>query len=128
VPGCHCVATLSPYSAIVCFAVASSRLAKYCNRIMARELRFAELVTLRQTPSTAKHTTFMTVEDETGIVQVIVWNRVAQEYRAAFLGGSLLEIRGTFQHESGVKNVIALPLFDHTQWLGVLRVPSRAFH
>jgi error-prone DNA polymerase len=92
------------------------------------EVRFAGLVTLRQSPSTAKHTTFMTVEDETGIVQVIVWNRVAQEYRAAFLGGSLLEIRGTFQHESGVKNVIALALFDHTQWLGVLRVPSRDFH
>jgi error-prone DNA polymerase len=92
------------------------------------EVRFVGLVTLRQTPGTAKHTTFMTVEDETGIVQVIVWNSVAQAYRAAFLGASLMEIRGTFQHESGVKHVIALALFDHTRWLGVLKVPSRDFH
>ena len=92
------------------------------------EVRFVGLVTLRQSPSTAKHTTFMTLEDETGIVQVIVWNQVAQTYRAAFLGASLLEIRGTFQHESSVKNVVALALFDHTRWLGVLRVPSRDFH
>lgn len=92
------------------------------------DVRFVGLVTLRQSPSTAKHTTFVTLEDETGIVQVIVWNRVAQEYRDAFLGGSLLEVRGTFQHESGVKHIIALALFDHTEWLGVLRVPSRDFH
>ena len=92
------------------------------------DVRFAGLVTLRQSPSTAKHTTFMTVEDETGIVQVIVWNSVAQQYRRAFLGGSLLEVRGTFQHESGVKHLIAQALFDHTAWLGVLRVPSRDFH
>ncbi|GFE82462.1 error-prone DNA polymerase [Steroidobacter agaridevorans] len=92
------------------------------------DVRFVGLVTLRQSPSTAKHTTFMTVEDETGIVQVIVWNHVAQDYRAAFLGSSLLEVRGKFQHESGVKHLIALALFDHTRWLGVLKVPSRDFH
>ena len=92
------------------------------------DIRFVGLVTLRQTPGTANHTTFMTVEDETGIVQVIVWNRVAQQYRAAFLGASLIEVRGTFQHESGVKHLIALALFDHSHWLGVLRVPSRDFH
>ena len=92
------------------------------------DIRFVGLVTLRQSPGTAKHTTFMTVEDETGIVQVIVWNRVAQQYRAAFLGASLIEVRGTLQHESGVKHLIALALFDHSHWLGVLRVPSRDFH
>ncbi|MFC4311590.1 error-prone DNA polymerase [Steroidobacter flavus] len=92
------------------------------------EVRYVGLVTLRQSPSTAKHTTFMTVEDETGIVQVIVWNSVAQDFRAAFLGSSLMEVRGTFQHESGVKHVIAQALFDHTRWLGVLKVPSRDFH
>jgi error-prone DNA polymerase len=92
------------------------------------EVRFVGLVTLRQAPSTAKHTTFVTMEDETGIVQVIVWNGVAQKYRAAFLGGSLLEVQGIFQHESDVKHVIARALFDHTRWLGVLKVPSRDFH
>jgi error-prone DNA polymerase len=92
------------------------------------EVRFVGLVTLRQAPSTAKHTTFVTMEDETGIVQVIVWNGVAQKYRAAFLGASLLEVRGMFQHESNVKHVIAQALFDHSGWLGVLKVPSRDFH
>ncbi len=92
------------------------------------EVRFAGLVTLRQTPSTAKQTTFMTLEDETAIVQVIVWNSVAQQFRAAFLNSALLEVRGTFQDQSGVKHVIAAALFDHTPWLGVLRVPSRDFH
>ena len=92
------------------------------------EIRFVGLVTLRQSPGTAKHTTFMTLEDETGIVQVIVWNQVAQAHRAAFLGSSLLEVRGKFQHETGVKHLIAHALFDHTRWLGLLRVPSRDFH
>lgn len=92
------------------------------------DVRFAGIVTLRQTPSTAKQTTFMTIEDETAIVQVIVWNSVAQQFRAAFLSGSLLEVQGTFQSQSGVKHVIATALFDHTSWLGVLRVPSRDFH
>lgn len=91
------------------------------------EVRFVGLVTLRQSPSTAKHTTFMTLEDETGIVQVIVWNHVAQQFRAAFLGASLLEVRGIFQHESRVKHLIAQALFDYSHWLGVLRVPSRDF-
>ncbi|WP_129778608.1 error-prone DNA polymerase [Peristeroidobacter soli] len=92
------------------------------------EVRFCGLVTLRQAPSTAKHTTFVTMEDETGIVQVIVWHGVAQKYRAAFLGASLLEVRGVFQTESNVKHLIAQALFDHTRWLGVLKVPSRDFH
>lgn len=92
------------------------------------EVRFVGLVTLRQAPSTAKHTTFVTMEDETGIVQVIVWNGIAQKYRAAFLGGSLLEVRGVFQHENNVGHVIAQALFEHTRWLGVLKVPSRDFN
>jgi error-prone DNA polymerase len=91
-------------------------------------VRSAGLVLLRQTPGTAHNTTFMTLEDETGEVNVIVWSHVAEQYRVPFLQSQLLEVHGKLQHESGVTHVIAETLIDRSAWLGQLQVSARNFH
>ena len=72
-----------------------------------RHVRVAGLVLVRQSPGTAHNTTFMTLEDETGVVNVIVWSSIADKYRRAFLQAQLLEVGGQLQHEKGVMHVIA---------------------
>jgi error-prone DNA polymerase len=92
-----------------------------------QHVRVAGLVLFRQSPGTAHDTTFITLEDETGQVQLIVWSRVSQLYRKPFLQASLLEVGGRLQHEKGVTHVIAEDLVDRSGWLGSLRAPSRDF-
>ncbi|HEY6642448.1 OB-fold nucleic acid binding domain-containing protein, partial [Povalibacter sp.] len=93
-----------------------------------RPVRFAGIVNVRQSPGTANNTTFMTLEDETGDVNIIVWSRVAQDYRSAFLSSQLLEVHGELQRESGVMHLIAKSLYNRSDWLGQLQVQSRDFH
>jgi error-prone DNA polymerase len=88
----------------------------------------AGLVLIRQSPGTARNTTFITLEDETGQINLIVWNTIAQQYRQPFLQARLLEVHGKIQHESGVTHLIADRLVDRTAWLGSLRADSRDFH
>jgi error-prone DNA polymerase len=88
----------------------------------------AGLVLLRQSPGTANNTTFMTLEDESGEVNVIVWQSVAAKYRVPFLQSQLLEVTGTVQHESGVTHLIAESMRDRSTWLGLLHVSARNFH
>jgi error-prone DNA polymerase len=90
-------------------------------------VRIAGLVLIRQSPGTAHNTTFMTIEDETGVVNVIVWESIASKYRKPFLQSQLLEIVGRLQHEKGVMHVIAEDLVDRSAWLGNLRSPPRDF-
>lgn len=93
-----------------------------------RPVRYTGIVNVRQSPGTANNTTFMTLEDETGEMNVIVWSRVAQEYRTAFLSAQLLEVRGELQRENGVMHLIAKELVDRSAWLGQLQIPARNFH
>jgi error-prone DNA polymerase len=90
-------------------------------------VRTAGLVLVRQSPGTAHNTTFMTLEDETGVVNVIVWGSIAEKYRQPFLQAQLLEVGGRLQHEKGVMHVIAEDLVDRSAWLGSLRAPARDF-
>lgn len=69
----------------------------------------------------------MTLEDETGVVNVIVWGSIAEKYRRPFLQAQLLEVGGRLQHEKGVMHVIAEDLVDRSGWLGSLRAPARDF-
>jgi error-prone DNA polymerase len=92
-----------------------------------RRIRYAGIVNVRQSPGTAHNTTFMTLEDETGEVNVIVWSSVAQKFRTAFLSAQLLEVHGKLQHESGVMHLIAEQLADRSPWLGQLQVSARNF-
>jgi error-prone DNA polymerase len=86
------------------------------------------LVITRQRPSSAAGVVFVTIEDETGYLNLIVWERVAVRQRAVLLGAALLGVRGVVQKEGQVLHVIAEELFDYGQWLGSLPVKSRDFH
>jgi len=88
----------------------------------------AGLVITRQRPGSAGGVTFVTMEDETGYVNLIVWNRVALEQRAALLESRLLEVHGTLQREGDVQHVIAQRLINLSAMLGDLTVASRNFH
>ena len=91
-------------------------------------VRTAGLVITRQRPGSAGGVTFVTLEDETGHVNLIVWERVATAYRAALLGARLLEVGGRLQRQGDVLHVIARRLRDRSALLGELVVASRDFH
>lgn len=95
------------------------------------------IVMLRQQPSTAKGTMFLTLEDETGSINVIVWKSLRQTQRTETLHARLLAVHGTWQRseEDGapegfgqVRNLIAASLEDLTPLLGRLGTASRDFH
>src|SRR6266404_66367 len=88
----------------------------------------AGLVITRQRPGSASGVIFITMEDETGYVNLIVWNRVAVAQRAALLESRLLEVHGTLQREGDVQHVIAQRLINLSAMLGDLTVASRNFH
>ena len=71
------------------------------------ELRYAGLVICRQKPGTANGVLFMTLEDETGTVNVVVWDRVWQKFRATILIHRFLGVRGKIQSEQGVVHLVA---------------------
>ncbi len=87
----------------------------------------AGIVITKQRPGTASGVTFVTLEDEAGHVNVIVWKTVAAQYRAALLNAKLMGVRGELQIEGKVIHVIARQLVDHTEMLGDLEVKSRDF-
>ena len=89
--------------------------------------RASGLVTHRQRPETAKGVVFVTLEDETGAVNVIVWPQIAQAQRQALLGARLLTVYGVWQSEGAVRHLIARRLVDHTGLLQGLSAPSRDF-
>ncbi|MEN9773969.1 MAG: hypothetical protein RL322_1039 [Pseudomonadota bacterium] len=96
-----------------------------------RIVRASGLVTHRQRPSTAKGTTFVTLEDETGTINVIIWPRVFEKMRAAILGARLMTVFGTWQREDHpgalVTHLIAARVIDHSALLGALDPPRRDF-
>jgi error-prone DNA polymerase len=90
--------------------------------------RACGIVTARQRPSTAKGTIFVTLEDETGSVNVIVWPDVFESYRKELLGARLLAISGTWQRQGDVRHLVAKELIDLSDLLGELPTASRNFH
>ena len=93
----------------------------------SRNINVAGLVITKQRPGTASGVTFVTLEDETGHINLIVWKQVAERYRAALLNARLMGVRGELQIEGKVIHVIARQLIDHTEMLGDLEVRSRDF-
>jgi error-prone DNA polymerase len=91
-------------------------------------VRTAGLVITRQRPSSASGVTFVTLEDETGYLNLVVWERLAERARRPLLGARLLGVVGVVQKESGVLHVIAEELIDHSELLGKLDARSRDFH
>ncbi len=72
----------------------------------------AGLVLFRQHPQTAKETIFVTMEDETGAVNLIIWKRVHEKYHDAVYRGKLLACRGVVQREGQVLHVVAREVWD----------------
>jgi error-prone DNA polymerase len=91
-------------------------------------VRTAGLVITRQRPGTASGILFLTLEDETGHFNVVVWGNLAEKYRHAVLGARLLSVVGEIQREGEVLHVIARHLQDHSSLLGNLLTRSRDFH
>ena len=90
--------------------------------------RASGLVTHRQQPGTAKGVVFVTLEDETGTVNVIVWPAVAALQRKPLLAASLLTVYGVWQREGEVRHLVAKTLVDHSPMLQGLVTRSRDFH
>ncbi|MEM9208977.1 MAG: error-prone DNA polymerase, partial [Pseudomonadota bacterium] len=90
-------------------------------------LRIAGLVITKQRPGTASGVTFVTLEDETGQINLIVWKRIAEEQRGVLLNARLMGVVGELQIEGKVIHVIARQLLDHSERLGSLTVRSRDF-
>jgi error-prone DNA polymerase len=91
-------------------------------------VRTAGIVIMRQRPATASGVTFLTLEDESGQVNVIVWESVGREQRRPLLESRLLEVHGELQHQEGVTHLIAHRLIDRSRLLGDLVTRSRDFH
>lgn len=91
-------------------------------------MRTAGLVITRQRPGTATGVVFVTLEDETGYVNLIVWSSLVEEQRKELLGSRLLGVIGEVQREGRVVHVLARELRDHTRLLGRLATQSRDFH
>jgi error-prone DNA polymerase len=92
-----------------------------------RFVRVAGLVTCRQRPGTASGVLFLTLEDETGNNNVVVWPAVQERCRQALMKGVLLMVKGTLQKRDGVTHIVAGVLSDHSDALGRLDLKPRSF-
>jgi error-prone DNA polymerase len=92
-----------------------------------RDIRVVGLVITKQRPGTASGVTFITIEDETGCSNLIVWKKIADEQRDVLLNARLLGVEGELQKEGKVIHIIARKLIDHSALLGELAVKSRNF-
>ncbi len=92
-----------------------------------RLARASGLVTHRQRPETAKGVVFVTLEDETGSVNVIVWAREVEAQRRPLLAATLLTVYGVWQCQGEVRHLVARKLVDHSALLQGLATRSRDF-
>jgi error-prone DNA polymerase len=93
-----------------------------------RLARAAGIVIGRQRPDTASGVIFVTLEDETGMINVVVWRTVAEQQRRALLGSHLLAVHGVVERQGEVVHLVAGKLVDHSALLGRLIARSRDFH
>jgi error-prone DNA polymerase len=93
-----------------------------------RIVRTAGIVIGRQRPDTASGVVFVTIEDETGATNVIVWRDLGDRQRRELLGARLLAVYGRVEREGSVVHVLAGRLVDLTPMLGALPTRSRDFH
>jgi len=90
-------------------------------------VKVAGLVTHRQRPGSAKGVTFVTLEDETGQANIIVWKKLGEKQRRPLLRAHLMAVTGKVQRDGDVVQVLARNLEDYTSLLGRLRTESRDF-
>ncbi len=99
-----------------------------CDRLSAvpdrARVRIAGLVITRQRPGTASGVIFVTLEDETGIANVIVWPKTYERFRRTVIAGRLLRVTGQLQSEGSVRHVIAWRIEDLSGMLDRLGMPD----
>jgi error-prone DNA polymerase len=83
-------------------------------------VRVAGVVLVRQRPGSAKNVVFITIEDETGVANVVVWPHLMERFRKVVMGARLMEIRGRVEMDDGVIHIIAAHLADATDALAGL--------
>lgn len=93
-----------------------------------KPMRCAGLVTVRQHPGTAKGVTFVTIEDETGFVNVVVWKSLAEKQHRVLLESVVMAVDGVLEASDGVYHLIAKRLYDFSGLLPELSFASRNFH
>ncbi|RQO38479.1 error-prone DNA polymerase [Herminiimonas sp. KBW02] len=96
----------------------------FANRKLART---TGIVTMRQRPPTAKGTMFVTLEDETGITNVIIWPDLVDKQRKEILHAQLMTVYGIWQSKDDVRHLVAKRIVDHSELLGELSISSRDF-
>jgi error-prone DNA polymerase len=92
-----------------------------------RRVEVAGLVLVRQRPGTASGVIFITIEDESGIANLVIWPRVFERFRRVVLGAQLMAVRGKVQKEGLVIHVVADTLIDRTDLLRRLAETDQAF-
>jgi error-prone DNA polymerase len=90
-------------------------------------VKLAGLVLVRQRPPTAKGVVFVTVEDETGIANLILFKDVFEKFRRDLLSAKLLMVDGILERESDVVHIVAKRLYNLSPWLRELSRPEEDF-
>jgi error-prone DNA polymerase len=93
-----------------------------------RPARMAGIIKVRQRPGSASGVLFMTIEDEYGPFNVIVWPKVVEQFRQEVLGAKMVSVYGQTQREGEVAHLIARKITDLSWMLGELSTHSRNFH
>ncbi|MEL6609602.1 MAG: OB-fold nucleic acid binding domain-containing protein [Pseudomonadota bacterium] len=86
----------------------------------------AGLVLVRQRPGTAKGVIFITLEDETGVCNVIVWRKIYEQFRRAVIAGRMLRVTGRMQREGAVSHIVSEHIEDISYMLDDLLRPDIA--
>ncbi len=120
----HPLALLRPQLTVRRFETAAA-LHEGPNKLIARA---CGIVTIRQRPQTSKGVIFITLEDETGLVNVVVRPQLVERQRREVVGGALLGVYGAWQSREGVHHLLAQRLVDLTSLLGNLAPKSRDFY
>ena len=89
-----------------------------------RRVTVAGLVILRQRPGTAGGVVFVTLEDETGVINVIIWRSVFERFRRAVIAGRLLRVTGPVERQGAVLHLVAEQIEDVSELLDRLADPD----
>jgi len=124
--------TLGPHPLALLRAELKARRCRSSQELLSvehgRPVSVAGLVTGRQRPGTASGVTFVTLEDEFGNVNVIVWRDLAERQRRVLVGSQLLKVDGRWEQVGEVRHLIAGRMSDLSELLDGVRVRSRDFH
>ena len=81
---------------------------------------------MRQQPGTAKGVVFMTIEDETGIANIVVWRKTMERFHRVVMASRLIVVHGRIQRKDEIIHLVSSRLEDRSQWLGLLSEQGRA--